>query len=226
MNTISSPSVPRIESLHHRLLTAKGPDGEPLGLLDDLMVFLEDPPTDIHDRWKAGVELCAEHGIVTSRAAVWRFYRAYVVQWRYENAPPIGKISEKSTAKLAEQARHLLSLRAAESLHHPHLAPHVLVGLVHNENRRQELQLARDKFNEQLFLRQREDEERRIMALRKAADNAAFQAAWAKTMGGGSFQKFQHALEAEKAAKAAQPAPSASGVRPAKPSQPVSPGLT
>ncbi len=154
------------------------------------------------------------------------FFRAHVVPWRYENAPKLDKVAKKERDRLLEQNQHLLAVRAAESLHHPHLAPHVLVGLVHNENRRQELQLARDKFNEQLFLRQREDEERRIMALRKAADNAAFQAAWAKTMEGGPFQKFQHALEAEKAARAPQPAPSASGARPAQPSHAVSPGLT
>ena len=150
MNTFSSPSVPRIKSLHHRLKTAKGPDGEPLPLLDELMVFLEDPPPDCGDRWQAGADFCAAHGITVSRMAVWRFYRGHMLEWRREQAAPLSKVSEKSTSELLEQARHLVALRAVESLQHPCLPPHVLVGLVQNENRRQEILLAREKFNDQL----------------------------------------------------------------------------
>ena len=148
MNINSFPSVPRIESLQHRLKTAKGPDGEPLTLIDDLMFFLEDPPQGVGDRWQAGAELCAAQGITASRIAVWRWYRAHVLQWRCENAPLLedGGL-EKSTAQLLEKARHLVALRAVESLNDPRLSPHVLVGLVQNENRRQALQLAREKFN-------------------------------------------------------------------------------
>ncbi len=51
--------IPRQDSLHHRLKTAKDPDGQPLSLLDELMVFLEDPPPDVGDRWQAGADLCA-----------------------------------------------------------------------------------------------------------------------------------------------------------------------
>jgi hypothetical protein len=158
MNTFSSPPTPRIESLHHRLQTAKGPDGEPLSLIDDLMVFLEDPPPDIGDRWQAGADRCAKHGITASRMAVWRFYREHVLEWRREQAPAFGQgegeISEESIAKLIEEKRHLIHLRAVESLRHPCLPPRVLVGLVESENRRQELQLARDKFNDLLRERQ------------------------------------------------------------------------
>jgi len=59
-------STPRLESLHHRLKTAKAPDGQPFPLLDELMVFLEDPPPGTPDRWQAGADLCADHGIPTS----------------------------------------------------------------------------------------------------------------------------------------------------------------
>ena len=142
--------IPRIESLHHRLKTAKDPEGKPLPILDELMVLLEDPPPDAGDRWQAGADLCAAHGIATSRMSVWRFYRAHVVEWRRENAPPLGKVSEESTTRLLEQARHLAAVRAVESLHAPNLSPSILVGIVQNENRRQQLLLAREKFNEHL----------------------------------------------------------------------------
>ena len=205
MNTISSLSVPRIESLHHRLQTAKGPDGEPLGLLDDLMVFLEDPPPDSGDRWKAGVELCAEHGIVTSRAAVWRFYREHVVQWRLENAPSLGKVPEAGDTRLAEQARQLLSLRAVENLRHPHLPPRVLIGLVQSENRRQELQLARDKFDEQLFLRERENERQRLKVIENERHDRASRAVWARLQRGEEIGDVFQAVADERAAQAASP---------------------
>ncbi len=73
MNTLSSPKVPRIESLHHRLTNAKDADGQPLALLDELMVVLEDPPSGVGDRWQAGADWCAAQGIATSRVAVWSF---------------------------------------------------------------------------------------------------------------------------------------------------------
>jgi len=84
MNNNSFPIIPRLKSLHYRLKTAKGPDGEPLSLLDELMVFLEDPLSRTGDRWQVGAELCAARGVPTSRVSVWRFYRAHFHQWRRE----------------------------------------------------------------------------------------------------------------------------------------------
>ena len=201
MNQSTFPSVPRKESLHHRLKTAKDANGKPLLLLDELMVLLEDPPPDVGDRWLAGVAFCAGHGIETSRPSVWRFYHAHVVLWRYENAPKVGQVSEIESTTRADEARHLLTLRAIESLHHPHLPPQVLVGLVHNENRRLELQLARDKFNEQLFLRQRADAELKALAIRNATHAAACSTVWARLGPGASIEEFQHAVDVEKAAR-------------------------
>ena len=96
MNTKSTPSIPRIESLHHRLKNAKDASGQPVALLDELMVFLEDPPPDVGDRWQAGAELCAAQGVPTSRMSVWRFYRTHILEWRLEQAPPGSEASEKS----------------------------------------------------------------------------------------------------------------------------------
>ena len=77
MKTSSVPSVPRLESLHHRLKTAKGPDGTPLLLLDELMVFLEDPPMRL---WaiggRRGRSGARRRASATSRQAVWQFYRS------------------------------------------------------------------------------------------------------------------------------------------------------
>jgi hypothetical protein len=166
-------SVPRIESLHHRLLNAKAPDGEPLPLLDELMVFLEDPPPDTGDRWQAGADLCAAHGIAASRMAVWRMYRTHVIAWRGENAPTAVKIPQKATELLLDQNRHLIAARTAENLHDPRLSPGILVGLIQGENQRQEIQLARDKFNEQLATKRKLEHQERVRQIEEAHFNRA-----------------------------------------------------
>jgi hypothetical protein len=174
MKTSSSPSIPRNKSLHHRLQTAKGPDGEPLPLLDELMIFLEDPPPDARDRWQAGADLCAARGITTSRGAVWSFYRGHFLQWRRKGASGLeGEVTEESTALLLEQARHLVALRAVESLQHPDLPPRVVVGMVQNENRRQELLLARKKFEDQLDTKERLLHQQHIERVKKEVEEEA-----------------------------------------------------
>jgi hypothetical protein len=137
------------------------------------MVLLEDPPPGMADRWQAGAELCAEHGIPTSRMSVWRFYRAHILEWRREHAPPLAPVPEESTSQLLDRARHLVALRALESLHDPHLPPLVLVGLVQNENRRQELQLARDKFDNQLEIRRQLEDREHFQAIDDEARDRA-----------------------------------------------------
>jgi len=209
MNTSSSLSkIPRIESLHHRLKSAKGPEREPRPVLDELMVFLEDPPAEVRDRWQAGADFCEAQGFPTSRMAVWRLYRAHVLAWRREQAPEVDEISETSTAELLEQARHLVALRAVESLQHPCLPPHVLVGLVQNENRRQEILLARDKFNDQIEVRHMA--EHRLYVQR--ADQEAYEQARARfpvqpMAYPGMVEAIQQAAAIEKEARANRPAP-------------------
>ena len=173
MNTSSLPPVPRIESLHHRLLNAKTSTGEPTELLDELMIFLEDPPPETGDRWQAGADFCSGHGIETSRMAVWRFYRAHVVQWRRANATPVTEVAPETTKLLLNQGRHLVAVRALESLHDPRLSPAALVGLIQGENRRQQIQLARDKFNEQLETKRTLDHRERVRQINQAAHDKA-----------------------------------------------------
>jgi hypothetical protein len=55
--------------------------------LDELLFFLDDPPSGTGDRWQKGADLCQRHGIKTSRMAVWRFYRGHILQWRLEQNP-------------------------------------------------------------------------------------------------------------------------------------------
>ena len=78
--TATPLKVFRLDSLHHRLLHAKDAGGQPIPLLDELLFFLDDPPPGTRDRWQEGANLCRQHGIKTSRMAVWRFYHAHLLQ--------------------------------------------------------------------------------------------------------------------------------------------------
>ena len=73
--------VPRLNSLLHRLRQTPGPEDEP-SCLDQLMIFLDDPPPGVTDRWKEGAAMCASWGIACSGASVWRLYRSHAVEWR------------------------------------------------------------------------------------------------------------------------------------------------
>jgi hypothetical protein len=149
------PAVPRLDSLQHRLQHAKDADGKPVPLLDELLFFLDDPPPGTGDRWQKGADLCEGHGIKTSRMAVWRFYRAHILQWRREQipAPPEPPPSPEKIARLHDQARHLAAQRVLEALNDPRLSPGHLIGLIQNDNQRQQIQLARDQFNDRIKVR-------------------------------------------------------------------------
>ena len=150
------PKIPRLDSLLHRLQHAKDANGQPIALLDELLFFLDDPPSGTGDRWQKGADLCASHGVATSRMSVWRLYRAQILRWRREQNPaPAKPATPKETARLHDQARHLAAQRVLEILHDPHLAPGHLIGLIQNENHRQQVQLARDQFNDRLAERSR-----------------------------------------------------------------------
>ena len=75
--------VPRLNSLLHRLLRTPSPGGEPR--LDQLMSFIDHPPSGIRDRWKAGAAMCAAWGISTTGASVWRLHQSFLAhgQARY-----------------------------------------------------------------------------------------------------------------------------------------------
>ena len=149
------PKVPRLTSLLHRLQHTRDADGQTIPLLDELLFFLDDPPPGTADRWQKGADLCAAHGIHTSRVAVWRLYRARILQWRREQtpAPPAEPPDPAEIARLHDHARHLAAQRLLESLHDPNLSPGHLIGLVQNDNHRQQVQLARDQFNDRLTAR-------------------------------------------------------------------------
>jgi hypothetical protein len=159
--------VPRLVSLHHRLQRARNADGQRIPLVDELLFFLDDPPPGTGDRWQAGADLCERHGIKTSRMAVWRFYRANILQWRREQnpAPPAQTSDPLEMTRLQEQARHLAAQRAVEMLHDPRLSPGHLIGLLQNDNLRQQIQLARDQFADRLAVRRRAEERERLQRI-------------------------------------------------------------
>ena len=163
--------VPRLESLLHRLQHAKDADGRPIPLLDELLFFLDDPPPGTGDRWQEGADLCASRGIPTSRMSVWRLYRAQILQWRREQIPaPSGPPPDpQEIARLHDQVRHLAAQRALETLHDPRLSPGHLIGLLQNDNHRQQIQLARDQFNDRVKVRERLELRERFQRMDDAA---------------------------------------------------------
>ena len=138
-------------------MNATDADGQPIPLRDELLFFLEHPPKGTGDRWQEGADLCASHGIQTSRMSVWRFYNAQILEWRREQAPvpPVQPPDPAETARLLEQARHLAAQRALDMLNDPGLTPGHLVGLMQSDNHRQQIQLARDQFNDRVAERRR-----------------------------------------------------------------------
>jgi hypothetical protein len=156
--TRSAPAplkVPRLDSLLHRLRTAKDAGGQPIPLLDELLFFLDDPPQGTGDRWQIGADMCEAHGIKTSRMSVWRFYHANILQWRREQnpPPPAPPPTPEEIARLQEQATHLAALRVLDTLNDPALSPGHLIGLLQNQAHRQRIQLERDKFKDRVTVR-------------------------------------------------------------------------
>jgi len=147
--------VPRLNSLHHRLRHAKDAEGRPIALRDELLFFLDDPPAGTGDRWQEGADLCQRHGIQTSRMSVYRFFRGHILEWRRAQnpAPTASPPDPEETARLLDHARHLAAQRLLEFLNDPHLSAGHLVGLIQNDNHRQQIQLARDQFNDRIAVR-------------------------------------------------------------------------
>src|ERR1017187_5192530 len=89
-------SVPRLDSLRHRLQHAPGAEDQ--SCLDQLMIFLEDPPAGVRDRWKEGAKMCGDWGVACSGASVWRLYRSYALEWRL-------RLAQESAASAGETSR-------------------------------------------------------------------------------------------------------------------------
>jgi hypothetical protein len=100
----ASEKVPRLNSLFHRLQHTPGPDDDPH--LDQLMTFLDDPPLEVRDRWKAGASLCAGWGISTTGTSVWRLYRSYSDQWHARRAPQESGVSAEAGIASRIPIRH------------------------------------------------------------------------------------------------------------------------
>ena len=140
-------SVPRLDSLLHRLQHAPGAEDD--SYFDQLMIFLDDPPADVCDRWKEGAKMCGDWGIPCSGASVWRLYRAHVLEWRLRCAQEAGASLGETPETLQNKTAQFVSLRTLEVLANPHTAPACLVNLARIELRKQALELARLKHQDQ-----------------------------------------------------------------------------
>jgi hypothetical protein len=138
-----SQKVPRLNSLLHRLQHAPGQGDE--SCLDQLMIFLHDPPDDITDRWKAGAEMCAAWGITCSGTSVWRLYCTHTIVWRIRLALEADVDSAEKPEVLEEKAAHMMAARTYEILANPNSSASDLVGLARIEFRKKALEFARQK---------------------------------------------------------------------------------
>jgi hypothetical protein len=139
-------SVPRLGSLRYRLLHAPGAKDASPGYLDQLMIFLEEPPPGAHDRWKQGADLCAAWGVPTTAPSVWRLYRSHALEWRLHLAHEAGRADGISLEVLAEKAEELVALRTFELLANPNSPPACLASLARIACRRKALELDRLKY--------------------------------------------------------------------------------
>ncbi len=139
-------SVPRLDSLLHRLRHAPG--AEDSSYLDQLMIFLDDPPPGIRDRWKEGAKMCSDWGIPCTGASVWRLYRSHALEWRLRLAQEAGSTVGETPESLTEKTAQMVTLRTFEVLSNPHSPPACLVGLARLELRKKDLEFARQKHQD------------------------------------------------------------------------------
>lgn len=144
---ISAPKqVPRLNSLLHRLQKNAGPEDDPY--LDQLMLFLDDPPSDVRDRWKAGAEMCAAWGITCSGTSVYRLYCSYKIEWRARIALKMDDLSAETPETLGRKAELMVALRTCEMLGDLDAKPATLLGLARLNFRNKTLEFARQKHYE------------------------------------------------------------------------------
>jgi len=132
--SLSAPiSTPRLNSLRDRLEKKPGPQDEPY--LDQLMMFLDHPPQDVGDRWKAGAEMCAQWGVATSGTSVWQLYLSYLFEWRIRAV--LGEeLKDASLHDLRVHFARLVALRGCELLSNPETPAKVVIKLARIEQRK------------------------------------------------------------------------------------------
>ncbi len=141
----SSP-VPRLNSLLHRLQKAPGQKDE--SYLDQLMIFLDNPPAQSGDRWVKGAEMCAAWGITCSHTSVYRLFRSYAAHWRARVALDVPDDEELKPELLEEKASQLVSQRSCEILSDPEATPQALISLARLDLRKKTLEFARKKHED------------------------------------------------------------------------------
>jgi len=144
--TVPPPaSVPRHNSLLQRLQENPGPDDQPY--LDQLMMFLDHPPSGTTDRWKDGAAMCAAWGIPTTHTSVWRLFISYAVEWRARLALRAEAVELEPEA-LALKSAEILSLRTCELLANPDTDPATILHLARLALRQKACALAQQKHDE------------------------------------------------------------------------------
>jgi len=109
------------------------------------MIFLDDTPPGVRDRWKQGAKMCAAWGIPCSGASVWRLYRSYVLEWRLRLAHEASADIAQPGDTLDEKTARLVAHRTFEVLANPHSPAPCLLGLARIELRQRSLEFARQK---------------------------------------------------------------------------------
>jgi hypothetical protein len=111
------------------------------------MMFLDHPPQDVGDRWKAGAEMCARWGVATSGTSVWRLYLSYVFEWRIR-AVINEELKDASLYDLRVHFARLVALRACELLTNPETPAKVVIKLVRIEQREKAIELEHEKHDD------------------------------------------------------------------------------
>ena len=135
--------MPRSDSLLLRLNQAPGQESE--SYLDQLMIFLRNPPAGSGDRWIKGAEMCAAWGVPTSHTSVWRLYHSYSVEWRARLALETTVDCNATPETLEKKAALVVAQRSCEILTDPESTPENLISLARIELRKKALEFARQK---------------------------------------------------------------------------------
>ena len=138
-------SVARLDSLLHRLQHAPG--AEDSSYLDQLMIFLDDPPPGTGDRWKEGAQMCSGWGIPCTGASVWRLYRSHAIEWRLRLAQEAAAVHQ-TPESLTDKTAQMVTLRTFEVLANPRSDPACLVNLARIELRKKALEFAWQKHRD------------------------------------------------------------------------------
>jgi hypothetical protein len=101
------------------------------------MLFLDNPPEGVGDRWKEGAAMCAAWGIATTHTSVYRLYRSYAIEWRAQAALQAESADAEKPEVLEKKAAEMIALRTCEFLADPRTAASTVVSLARLELARQ-----------------------------------------------------------------------------------------